>query len=69
MPRGPRIDALGILQHVMARGIERREIFRDDEMLGPEFTPAGGECKGITLADEEAFRQNLKLPKPPALEK
>ena len=30
MPRGPRIDAPGILHHVMARGIERREIFRSD---------------------------------------
>jgi hypothetical protein len=41
----------------------------DAEMLGPEFTPAGGERKGITLADEEAFRKNLKLPKPPIPEK
>lgn len=30
MPRGPRLDAPGILRHVMARGIERRPIFRDD---------------------------------------
>jgi putative transposase len=30
MPRGPRIDGPGILHHVMARGIERREIFRSD---------------------------------------
>jgi REP-associated tyrosine transposase len=30
MPRGPRLDAPGVLQHVMARGIERQVIFRDD---------------------------------------
>jgi len=31
MPRQPRLDAPGILQHVMARGIERRLIFVDDQ--------------------------------------
>ncbi len=31
MPRQPRLDAPGLLQHVMARGIERREAFKDDE--------------------------------------
>src|SRR5882724_795553 len=30
MPRGPRLDAPGTLHHVMARGIERSAIFRDD---------------------------------------
>ena len=30
MPRGPRLDAPGLLHHVMVRGIERRAIFRDD---------------------------------------
>jgi len=30
MPRGPRLDALGVLHHVMVRGIEGRPIFRDD---------------------------------------
>lgn len=30
MPRQPRLDAPGLLQHVMARGIERRNIFMDD---------------------------------------
>ena len=30
MPRGPRLDVEGALQHVMARGIERRELFRSD---------------------------------------
>ena len=31
MPRQARLDAPGLLQHVMARGIERREIFKDDK--------------------------------------
>jgi REP element-mobilizing transposase RayT len=30
MPRGPRLDAPGALHHVIARGIERRAIFRHD---------------------------------------
>ena len=30
MPRGPRLDAPGIVHHVIARGIERRKIFRTD---------------------------------------
>jgi REP element-mobilizing transposase RayT len=30
MPRGPRDDATGVVHHVMARGIERGSIFRDD---------------------------------------
>jgi putative transposase len=30
MPRQARLDAPGVLQHIMARGIERREIFKDD---------------------------------------
>lgn len=30
MPRGPRLDEPGVLHHVMARGIDREPIFRDD---------------------------------------
>ena len=30
MPRGPRLDAAGVVHHVIARGIERRKIFRTD---------------------------------------
>jgi len=30
MPRQPRLDAPGILHHVMVRGFERRTVFRDD---------------------------------------
>jgi hypothetical protein len=31
MPRQARIDAPGALHHVIARGIERDKIFRDDQ--------------------------------------
>src|SRR6516165_79511 len=31
MPRSARIDIPGLLHHVIARGIERRDIFKDDE--------------------------------------
>ena len=31
MPRAPRIDIPGVLYHVIVRGIERRDIFLDDE--------------------------------------
>jgi putative transposase len=30
MPRKARIDAPGAVHHIMARGIERRQIFRSD---------------------------------------
>ena len=30
MPRGPRLDAPGVLHHVMVRGIDRQVIFHDD---------------------------------------
>ncbi len=39
MPRQPRLDIAGLLQHVMARGIERTKIFRDDKDL--ELTEVG----------------------------
>jgi len=31
MPRQARLDAPGVLQHIMARGIERRKIFWDNK--------------------------------------
>lgn len=31
MPRLARLDAVGLLQHVMVRGIEKRDIFIDDK--------------------------------------
>ena len=43
MPRTARLDAPGVLHHVMIRGIERRKIFRNnndrEEQL--EMSPAG----------------------------
>ena len=30
MPRGPRLDAPGGLHHVMARGVSRQALFRED---------------------------------------
>ncbi len=31
MPRLARLDAPGVLHHILIRGIERRKIFRDDQ--------------------------------------
>jgi REP element-mobilizing transposase RayT len=31
MPRAARLDAPGVVHHIIVRGIERREIFRDDQ--------------------------------------
>ena len=31
MPRVARLDAPGVLQHIIIRGIERRKIFRDNK--------------------------------------
>ncbi len=31
MPRLARLDAPGVLHHIIIRGIERRKIFRDDQ--------------------------------------
>ena len=31
MPRGPRLDAPGVLHHVMVRGVNRQVIFRNDQ--------------------------------------
>jgi len=51
MPRLARLDAPGILQHVIARGIERREIFTDDhdrqsflDRLGDILTETKTQC-------------------------
>ncbi len=30
MPRAGRLDVPGVVQHILSRGIERRNIFRDD---------------------------------------
>lgn len=34
MPRGPRLDAPGVVHHVMVRGIEQCDIFRSDDDRG-----------------------------------
>ncbi|HUU01338.1 MAG TPA: transposase [Myxococcota bacterium] len=50
MPRGPRLDSEGSLHHVMARGIEKRDIFRSDADRGDFMAriavvgPATGTC-------------------------
>lgn len=56
MPRKARIDIPGILQHIIARGIERRNIFEDDrdrgyflEQLGKVITKNGAKCYGWVL--------------------
>jgi REP element-mobilizing transposase RayT len=42
MPRKARIDAPGALQHIIARGIERRKIFFDDTDRDDFLTRLGG---------------------------
>ena len=56
MPRGPRLDAPGVLHHVMARGIERRKIFLEEEdyqdfveRLGKVLGEGGGVCYAWSL--------------------
>ena len=31
MPRQPRLDVPGVIYHILARGIERRRIFQDNQ--------------------------------------
>ncbi|MBI5444767.1 MAG: transposase [Deltaproteobacteria bacterium] len=56
MPRGARLDVPGVLQHVMVRGIERRDVFLDDEdrenfvrRLSGLLTRTGTECLAWAL--------------------
>ncbi len=49
MPRGPRLDAPGVLHHVMARGIMRQAIFRDNRDRNDFVTRLG------ELANSGAF--------------
>ena len=58
MPRKSRIDAPGALQHVIARGINRRRIFRDDadkvnflDRLGVLLKDSGIRCYAWALLD------------------
>ena len=41
MPRQPRLDAPGALHHVMIRGIERSNIFRDNKDRGQFLSRVG----------------------------
>ena len=50
MPRGPRLDAPGVLHHVMVRGIERRAIFRE------ERDRADFVARAAALAEANAWR-------------
>ncbi len=56
MPRAARLDAPGLLQHVMVRGVERCDIFRDDgdrnrfvESLSKLLGQTGTECLAWAL--------------------
>ena len=56
MPRGPRLDAPGVLHHVMARGIERRKIFLEEadyrdfvDRLEKTLVEGGGICYAWSL--------------------
>lgn len=58
MPRGPRLDAPGILHHVMARGIERRRIFRG----APDYEDFVARVAGLALAGHWAVYAWALLP-------
>ena len=56
MPRKARIDAAGVLHHIIVRGIERRRIFSDDqdpdnfvERLGDIVTESETFCFALAL--------------------
>jgi len=49
MPRSARLDAPGVLHHVMGRGIERKEIFYND-IDRNDFT-----ARLASLVDEDAM--------------
>lgn len=61
MPRKTRIDAPGALHHIIVRGIERRQIFRDDmdrdsftARLGRVLAETGTSCFGWALIPNHA---------------
>ena len=49
MPREARLDAPGILHHVMVRGLDYRAIFRDDVDRRDFCTQLGGLVEATTL--------------------
>ena len=61
MPRHARLDAEGVLHHIIVRGIERRLIFRDDtdrdrfvERMGKVFTDTHTPCYAWALLGNHA---------------
>ena len=67
MPRKARVDAVGALQHIIIRGIERRKIFRDDgdrnnflERLGNILSDIRTQCYAYPQVRLEAQGYNLE---------
>ena len=61
MPRLPGLDIEGVLQHVMVRGIEKRDIFLDDRdcsvflnRLSQRLTKTETECLTWSLLSNRA---------------
>ena len=67
MPRGPRLDASGVLQHVMARGIERRKIFRDSHNRGDLLVRTGSHPLAMNVVTSSISSPVLFDTKPYAL--
>jgi len=71
MPRTARIDIPGLLQHVMVRGIEKRDIFLDDddkalflERLSKFLIATGTDCRRTLCAnapDGRGCRENARV--------
>ena len=66
MSRKARIDAPGALHHIIARGIEKRDIFRDDndrenflERLGKIIEESGTRCYARALLPNHALCRAL----------
>jgi len=58
MPRGPRLDAPGILDYVMVRGLDRRSIFRGDR----EWADVLGRLNRLVAAGAGAVYACAPLP-------
>ncbi len=59
MPRSARLDAPGVLQHVMGRGIERRKIFldnRDREDFVRRLEELAKEGQNVYITSAVSFR-------------
>ena len=69
MPRRPRLDAPGCLHHIIVRGIERREIFRDDRdrenfltRLGEVLQDGEAKCFAWTLIPNHILLRTATTP-------